>query len=296
MDHCSDRKTQINEKVKIGLYPKWGFSTLKGETGKFIRSNTQLKKAGSLSEFHIPEDSKERAKNSLQFSLNSNMHFELEYFSGYQMYRINQGAFNPAMNFKTEFRICLYCGTACKTTGKQSPKEEKHLNPFNGKNCPGSTSQALPSSLISIFDTDIVKLNFKDLPAYRYTNQTNDFEYRSFWRTLLYALLESMSHIMNIERNDLNGKVHYNINKMPTLILMDTVAGGAGHVARLIGRGGEDPQQLLNDIMAEAIHILDCKDCPEDAACYSCLFHHSNQKYHHSLNRGLVRQCLYQNT
>ncbi len=99
--------------------------------------------------------------------------------------------------------------------------------------------------------------------------------------------------MLEIERNDING-LFIPSRKPPfaELVFIDAVSGGAGHVSRLVGKGGENCHDIFTEIFSEAKSILDCKDCAENTACYSCLFHHTNQKIQHTLNRGIALEWM----
>jgi hypothetical protein len=64
-----------------------------------------------------------------------------------------------------------------------------------------------------------------------------------------------------------------------SIILYDAVAGGAGHVRRLVTNGGEK----LQEVIREAIALT--KNCTCDPSCYNCLRNYYNQNYHDILSR-----------
>ena len=284
LETCSERSFQMNKSSKVALSPQWGFSTLRDEKSQYIRTHTQLQRGGSSSDLYIGQDSNESGLSE-SLTIDSPMVCQLTYFSGYKMFRINEGPFNPGEQKRESFQICLTCGREYS---------EKHVPPFSTKGIPCQRPKKQSAALISTFDTDIVKLQFQVLSALPQEVQLSSSPYkaRAFWRTFLYSLLEAMSRSMNIARSDLNGQLQFTIQAQPILVLMDTVSGGAGHVARLVGKGGEDMPLLMNNLFVTALNILNCGDCSADSACYTCLFHYTNQKYHHTLNRGLVRDWL----
>lgn len=64
-----------------------------------------------------------------------------------------------------------------------------------------------------------------------------------------------------------------------SLILYDAVAGGAGHVRRIVTEDG----QVFERIMKKAFQIVnECKCAP---SCYSCIRNYYNQKIHDQLDR-----------
>ena len=67
-----------------------------------------------------------------------------------------------------------------------------------------------------------------------------------------------------------------------SVVLYDAVAGGAGHVRRIVTADG----QALQRVLAKAISVVDNCDC--DSSCYRCLRNYYNQKIHDNLNRNQV--------
>ena len=68
----------------------------------------------------------------------------------------------------------------------------------------------------------------------------------------------------------------------------DAVAGGAGHVRRIVTADGQAFQRVL----AKAISVVDNCDC--DSSCYRCLRNYYNQKIHDTLNRNQASAFLHQ--
>ena len=100
--------------------------------------------------------------------------------------------------------------------------------------------------------------------------------------SVMYALLEALSAVLDIERNDIKGCLHkvvLNNKLIYSIVLYDAVAGGAGHVRRLVTETGDVFQQVVN----KAIEIT--KGCNCSPSCYSCLRNYYNQKIHDLLNR-----------
>lgn len=65
-----------------------------------------------------------------------------------------------------------------------------------------------------------------------------------------------------------------------SVVLYDAVAGGTGHVRRIVTADGQAFQRVL----AKAISVVDNCDC--DSSCYRCLRNYYNQKIHDNLNRN----------
>lgn len=73
-----------------------------------------------------------------------------------------------------------------------------------------------------------------------------------------------------------------------SLVLYDSVAGGAGHVRRIVTDDGGAFQRVLK----RAINVVDGCDC--DCSCYKCLRNYYNQKIHDNLSRQQASAFLHQ--
>lgn len=97
-----------------------------------------------------------------------------------------------------------------------------------GKNC---EVKLVKNKLCHVFKTDVVRLVFS-------TPQAGNQE---VMLSVMYALLEALSSVMDIERNDIKGCLHkivYDNKLIYAIVLYDAVAGGAGHVRRLVTEDG----------------------------------------------------------
>ena len=109
--------------------------------------------------------------------------------------------------------------------------------------------------------------------------------------SVLYALLEGLSREMGIERTDIKGCLFYTSVDgcmIFSVVLYDAVAGGAGHVRRIVTADGQAFQRVL----AKAISVVDNCDC--NSSCYRCLRNYYNQKIHDNLNRNQASAFLHQ--
>jgi ATP-dependent helicase YprA (DUF1998 family) len=110
---------------------------------------------------------------------------------------------------------------------------------------------------------------------------------RSFWLSLLYAIIQGACHVLQIERRDINGVlfpslVNGKLNQ--TLVIYDNVPGGAGHVKNI--------KDNLLKVLSEASRTLNCDDCAPDTSCYHCLKDYDNQYFHSLLKREEARDFL----
>ena len=158
------------------------------------------------------------------------------------------------------FMICMSCGhgqPAVATGGKT----ETHVRPNTQRECNGFLSHR---HLGHQYLTDVLELS---LPF-----PTTPPEARS----ALYALLAAMPDV-GIPVGDVDGTLRQGPNRSSSLIVFDTVPGGAGHVRRVCDR--------LPVLITGALRAATC-DCEERASCYGCLRTYHNQRFHEELARG----------
>ena len=144
-----------------------------------------------------------------------------------------------------------------------------HKNPFGKGKCVNTSLTRY--SLHHEFKTDVAKISFGC--------DTSDYP---TMLSVMYALLNSFAHELNIERRDIKACLTYKISNGRTehkIIIYDAVPGGAGHSRRLVTEDGE----VLKAVIKRAINLLDSCEC--SPSCYRCLRNYENQKIHEILNR-----------
>ena len=144
-----------------------------------------------------------------------------------------------------------------------------HKNPFGRGKCVNTS--LVRYSLHHEFKTDVAKISFS----------CETFNY-STMLSVMYALLNSFAHELNIERRDIKACLTYKITSTimeHKIIIYDAVPGGAGHSRRIVTEDG----QVLKDIIKRAINLLDTCEC--SPSCYRCLRNYENQKIHEILDR-----------
>ena len=172
-----------------------------------------------------------------------------------------------------EHVICPFCGYA--TDDGDTVLKERHKNP-RGYVCnyrsEGKVLQ--PVRLSHVFKTDVASIAFLTADAAEYDTMIS----------VLYAILEGLSKELDIERTDIKGCLHKikwegSAKPIYSVILYDAVAGGAGHVRRIVTEDGVVFQRVLN----RAHQIVN--GCKCDPSCYSCIRNYYNQKIHDQLSR-----------
>lgn len=130
------------------------------------------------------------------------------------------------------------------------------------------------------FKTDVAKISFGC--------STSDY---NTMVSVMYAILNAMAKDLNIERRDIkaclstkfvNGILDFSI------VIYDSVPGGAGHSRRLVTKDGK----MLYSIFMSALKSM--KECTCDPSCYNCLRSYENQKIHDLLDRNLAIDFLKQ--
>lgn len=172
----------------------------------------------------------------------------------------------------TQYYVCPACGYASET---EFPTEHRDSR---GTIC-RTTTHPKKVALSHDFKTDVVHIFFKDSNA-------SDL---SLMLSVMYALLEGLSSAMGIERNDIKGCLHLfssEFGMIYTVILYDAVAGGAGHVRRMVTSDGAAFEKVVN----AAVKLLD--ECNCSTSCYHCLRNFYNQKIHDLLDRKRALEFL----
>lgn len=170
--------------------------------------------------------------------------------------------------------LCDWCGwgtprAAC--AGNKSPKS--HQDPLRARDCIGTTRLR---SLAHKYETDLLEVDFGGYPA-------GAWNYGQ-WRSVLYALLEGASDLLEISRDDIDGTLYPGSNGEMVLVIFDTVPGGAGGASRI----GDEFGEVLTSAHRRVAHC----ECGEETSCYGCLRNFRNQTFHDDLRRGDAMRFL----
>lgn len=168
----------------------------------------------------------------------------------------------------TGYRICFDCGTAL------SEKDKNCKGTRQGQKCPGSRIEVVALGFIQ--QTNTLHLRFTQSADVIVPSADN----RSFWLSVMYALIHGASRALQIERRDINGVLYPRMsadNWEQTIVLYDDVPGGAGYVRQIM--------QEFPRVVQEALLILNCNDCDPDTSCTHCLRDYNNEMFWDSLKR-----------
>ncbi|HAR63632.1 MAG: hypothetical protein DKM50_04335 [Candidatus Margulisiibacteriota bacterium] len=129
----------------------------------------------------------------------------------------------------------------------------------------------LPSDIVSQFN--IYNLQNKYWPKDIFDGDEN----KAFWYSIIFGIINTACEYLDLDDRALNGLVT-RINGKDTLIIYDTVPGGAGFSRRV----HDNFSGIINSIVNKM------EKCSCDSSCYNCLRGYSNQKHHYRLNRLAV--------
>jgi len=168
------------------------------------------------------------------------------------------------------YLICDWCGWGTPVAAKTPPK---HPHLLRDKDCTGPLQLR---ALAHRYETDILEISFDVLAT--------SFASRDQWRSTLYALLEGVSERLQISRDDIDGTLYPTPGGKTSLVIFDTVPGGAGSAIRIARSFGD----VLDAALAR---VVGC-DCGEETSCYGCLRGYRNQPFHEELRRGAAVNFL----
>ncbi|MDO1478371.1 DEAD/DEAH box helicase [Rhodococcus ruber] len=163
------------------------------------------------------------------------------------------------------FLLCAWCGWATAYSGRGTPR--KHERPVTGQPCEGPLERV---SLAHRYQTDVAEFTFGDV-AY-------DKDSEARWLSVLYALLEGASKVLEISRDDIDGTLSWSRDGRRSIVLFDTVPAGAGAAKKIA--------ENLEVVLAGAVERLNSCDCGEETSCYGCLRTYRNARHHDRLTRG----------
>lgn len=276
---CTSCSASLRPKGEF-IIPEFGFiaDSNVGSTGEEQPQRTYS------SQVYFADYDEERARKfgeEVDFTLVENVFIEIrKRYSKYGWMALVNDGFGPG------FEICPTCGYARVISftpqapmafgfGRQpGGRRGGHSHPITGEPCGGSL---INRHLGHRYLTDVLELQIRGTnPLLRNMNAM---------RSLTYALLDGSSQALGIRRDDIDGTLYYrNFSDPPSIILFDTVPGGAGHVDHIKNKLDQAAREGLKK-------VNDCK-CGIDTSCYNCLRNYRNQRFHDDLQRGYAIELL----
>lgn len=151
-----------------------------------------------------------------------------------------------------------------------------HKNPRDGDPCPVEMLSH-PIDLGHVFETDIRAIHF--------ARPISGGEAREgFCRTVAEAVKIACCRLLETDSRDLRAVTETKSNGV-SVILSDTVAGGAGYCRRLV----DDQRFRVSAIIAATRDVLDCSNKACVTSCSRCLNEYSNQRHWDDFER---QPCL----
>ncbi|MEZ0383991.1 DEAD/DEAH box helicase [Mycobacterium sp. pW045] len=169
------------------------------------------------------------------------------------------------------FCVCSWCGWADVYGRSKLPR--KHERPTTGQECTG------PLSVFALghrYQTDVAEFTFKDTRFLGISEES--------WLSTLYALLGGASEALEISRDDIDGALAWNSDGLRSIVLFDTVPGGAGAAMKIA--------EKVELVLKAALDRVNTCDCGPETSCYGCLRSYRNGRYHDKLSRVGALQVL----
>lgn len=256
-DLCCGKKLNYDQVVK----PIFGFTT-KDSLGKSNKKSNDAAHYSSTSYFEGFADKNLIIQNDIE--INGRI-IKTQCAPQGQMLVINNGLFASTSKKGQKFKICPLCGYM--TTGDYTKTHQR----ADGKECSGALKLAY---LGHSFNTDVLLI---ELPII----EDSEMDLPS----LLYAIIEGASNSLDIDRRELGGAVWGNNGKTVSLVVYDTVPGGAGHVKRI-------QNKILETLRGALLKVSGKCGCGEETSCYGCLRNYDNQTYHETMSRKGAKKYL----
>lgn len=253
MTECPICKTVVHTQNRYFIEPDLGFST-----DKFARRSRTARpiKTYSSKAQYIGGGEKDQA----YYDYRSSMH--IESYKNDKLAIINENS----------FYYCPVCGyTKVDRTSYKNAIHEKHNTPFNAE-CSNDKLEHI--ALGHVFSTDVVKIHL------------NISAEKDEMITLAFAILEGMSHYLQIERSDINGLVIAEDTNRYAIILYDNVPGGAGYVKQIMN------DDVMDHVLRTAQDIVNQPCCDDETTCYKCLRNYYNQSYHKQMKKKYAKRLL----
>jgi hypothetical protein len=169
-------------------------------------------------------------------------------------------------------KVTARAGTRARLNDRGG-RRGKHQRPEDGRDCGG------PLEILSLghqYQSDVAEFTFVGT-SHRVADE-------SVWLSALYALIEGASEALEISRDDIGGALAWSTDLQRSIVLFDTVPGGAGAAKRIA--------ENIGPVLKTAVQrVMNC-DCGEETSCYGCLRTYRNSRSHEELSRGAALKLL----
>jgi ATP-dependent helicase YprA (DUF1998 family) len=126
------------------------------------------------------------------------------------------------------------------------------------------------------YQSDVAEFTF-DGVSYRQDLEPN-------WLSALFAILEGAPYSLEISRDDIDGALSWTPDQRRSIVLYDTVPGGAGAAKKIA--------ENIGPVLEAAVkRVREC-ECGEETSCYGCLRTYRNSRFHQDLSRRAALNLL----
>jgi ATP-dependent helicase YprA (DUF1998 family) len=276
--HFENREaTCCNEPLRYDVYlqPVFGFSTKIDEAPANPGERRKAKPLPSRVKFdnYVDEDMELTEKFQNTEIIGSHT-VDIKYCSRGKLVIVNNAGGQG-------YSICKKCGYIAMSQELSSRRKKdgtvEHKTRF-GKKC--ESTYLYNIHLGHDFITDVVEIK---LPLIN-----KKYNQKSFWPSILYAVIEGASLELGVARNEIGGCLYRADGEDVTqtsIILYDDVPGGAGHAKKI--------SHNIRGVLENALNKVNgACGCGDDTSCYGCLRSYENQFYHEIMERGIVKKYL----
>ncbi len=187
---------------------------------------------------------------------------------------------------ESSFYVCGKCGYAKESSEDFSVKgPAKKRKSFSRVDYPHKTPTGAECSMEHLEQRKIHHTFHTDVARIGFCCDTGNYH---TMLSVMYAILYSISDVLNIERKDISACLTRTKGRQNDwqIIIYDAVPGGAGHSRRIVSNDGA----VLSRVFEAAYSRV--SECECDPSCYKCLRSYENQKVHDKLNRQLAKDFL----
>lgn len=205
----------------------------------------------------------------------------VEYTEHGEILITNWGPGDPKSSEGRRFRLCPDCGRH-QPYDPADPVHDRQVKAWNDQHAKYCQGQPVPLVLSYRFQTPALVLN---VPTRGDAAVHGRKQFSPMAVTLGEALLAGAASLLELE----SGEMSTFVRRMPEgspgeqIVFYETTPGGSGYLAELGSR--------LAEISAAAIEHLYEHRCAK--ACYLCLKHYGNQRWHQFLDKDVVRDVLF---
>ena len=192
----------------------------------------------------------------------------------------NWGRIDPITGEGSRFWLCPDCGRH-QPYELTNPAHAGHIEKWQDRHRKYCSGMPVPLALAYRFQTDCLVLSLRSNDV---TAQIGRWKFSPSLVTLAEALLVGAQTLLELEPYELHSFIRPAIEEggPAQIVIYETVPGGAGYVDEIARR--------LSEVTRAAQDRLYGHHCAK--ACYLCLKHYRNQKWHPFFDKDRIRDIL----